>query len=211
LCDSGESHYLEPEALTPETELIEPGLWRDNKDRQWLIELDYALCKRIKSETRIDLPGSMDGQAWFTLQSSIEKLVEVLWVCCEEQADQAGVDETSFGKGLGGDAIDRARAALERAWLLFCPAAQRRLAQHILAQIQATRELELTAAIEEMNGPSAKNLVSKSIDKARKQVRQEMDRMAALDPPRRTPSARPFGTSDSSGLPSPESSPGDTR
>lgn len=97
----------------------------DQRGRRWLLELNYSLAKRLRDVTNLDFVNYHDGQALLAVHDSDEKLVQILWLLCESQADEAQIAEDEFGAGLGGDSLEQALEALEQALLNFSRPARR--------------------------------------------------------------------------------------
>ena len=110
-----------------------PARFTDRRRREWRLELNYTLGKHILDVTGLDFINAHDGKALLGVMQSDEKLVQVLWLFCEEQAVAANVDETEFGRGLDGLTLELAINALEECVLNFCRPARR-------VAIQAVRE-----------------------------------------------------------------------
>ena len=110
-----------------------PARFIDRRRREWRLELNYTLGKHILDVTGLDFINAHDGKALLGVMQSDEKLVQVLWLFCEEQAVAANVDEAEFGRGLDGLTLELAINALEECVLNFCRPARR-------VAIQAVRE-----------------------------------------------------------------------
>ncbi len=110
-----------------------PARFTDRRQREWRLELNYTLGKRIHQVTGLDFINAHDGKALLGVIQSDETLVQTLWLFCEEQAGAASIDETEFGRGLDGPTLEQAINALEECVLNFCRPARR-------AAIQAVRE-----------------------------------------------------------------------
>jgi hypothetical protein len=181
-----------------------PPTWNDRKGRAWRLELDTQLLRDVRKISGVDLPGAMDGSAWLTLARDHELFVQVLWLCHREQAEAMGVEEEEFGRGLAGDAFDRAFAALEKAWVLFYPAAQRRLAEAIIGQVHATIAAQQAETLANLQGPQVQEVVQSQLTKASQRVAAELHRLKTAD-------LGPSGMRSTKPPPSPGSSPGGTR
>ena len=110
-----------------------PARFTDRRQREWRLELNYTLGKRILDVAKLDFINAHNGKALLGVIQSDETLVQTLWLFCEEQAQQLDIDETEFGRGLDGAALEAAITALEECVLNFCRPARR-------AAIQAVRE-----------------------------------------------------------------------
>ena len=74
-----------------------PARFTDRRRREWRLELNYTLGKHILDVTGLDFINAHDGKALLGVIQSDEKLVQVLWLFCEEQAVAANVtNEDAF-------------------------------------------------------------------------------------------------------------------
>ena len=87
--------------------------FQDRNGKAWRIELSFALWRRIKAETEIDLldVAMPDGKALRQL-AEMENVGVVLWLYCEAQAVEAGIDRETFWMALHGDAIETGMKAI---------------------------------------------------------------------------------------------------
>ena len=167
----------------------------DTRGHTWPLAFDYSLARRIKKEAGLDFVNAHDGKAIEAIYRSDEKLVQVLWLLCQEQAAREQIDEEDFGRGLAGDALGSAIDALQEALVLFSRPANRPVLTQILAKAREAQAAEQELVIAKLTSEKVTELMRA---KAR-QVSQEIDRQ--LDALIRTP-----GRSPTSGPRSPESS-----
>ena len=66
-----------------------PAQFTDERNRTWRLELNYSLAKRLRDVTGLDFVNYQDGKALLAIHDSDEKLVQVLWLLCEPQAQAA--------------------------------------------------------------------------------------------------------------------------
>ena len=107
--------------------------FKDNAGRTWSVELNVHQMKRIRAHLGIDLVNviALDkgGKVKVDLVDRIASdpclLVDILWVCVEEEAKAAGVTDEQFGRSLAGDSIDGATAAFLDELVDFFPGAKR--------------------------------------------------------------------------------------
>jgi hypothetical protein len=87
--------------------------FKDRDGKSWRVELSFALWRRIKAETEIDLldVAMPDGKALGQL-SKLENVGVVLWLYVEEQAVSEGIDRETFWRALHGEAIETAMEAV---------------------------------------------------------------------------------------------------
>lgn len=121
----------------------------DQLGHRWKVTIDGLVMKRLKSECNFNVCNLIDMESedsFVSVLKDIERTVDVLWVCVEEQAIDAGIDEYEFAKGLFGDTLDAAVACIEQALVNFYPRQDQRemLARMFqTARIAADRFLEI--------------------------------------------------------------------
>ena len=88
--------------------------FKDNLGRTWPIEVHVTSVRRVRDLVGVDLLslGTTDGGLYAKLAEDPVLLCNVLYVLCRDEADHRGVTDEEFGKGLAGQAIDDATAAL---------------------------------------------------------------------------------------------------
>lgn len=109
----------------------------DDEGRSWLIAITAPDVKRIRQVLEIDLLGVLDGD-----QDVLERLVtdpvmlvDVLFLCCEEEAKGRGVSDVEFGRSLRGDAIDKATNAFLESLADFFPPARRQVLRKAIGKM----------------------------------------------------------------------------
>jgi hypothetical protein len=97
--------------------------FKDQLDREWHVALDVAAVARVKSRLDVNLYKVLDDRCdlFQRLGADIELAVNLLYVLIADQAAAAGVGDEDFGRGLAGDAIDRAMEALVAETVAFFP------------------------------------------------------------------------------------------
>lgn len=106
--------------------------FKDNAGRTWSVALNVHQMKRIRAHLGIDLANVIaldkDGAVKVDLVDRIASdpclLVDVLWVCVEEEAKEAGVTDEQFGRSLAGDSIEDATKAFLDELVDFFPGAR---------------------------------------------------------------------------------------
>jgi hypothetical protein len=94
----------------------------DAKGREWSIELNISVARRVKAATGVDFLAVWNGQlACLQQLEDPEKLCDGLFCICEAQAKAAGVTAEQFGEGLAGDVVARATTALLEELVGFTP------------------------------------------------------------------------------------------
>ena len=107
--------------------------FKDNAGRTWSVTLNVLQMKRIRAHLGIDLVNviTLDagGKVKVDLVDRIANdpclLVDILWVCVEDEAKAAGVTDEEFGRSLAGESIEEATRAFLDELVDFFPGAQR--------------------------------------------------------------------------------------
>ena len=141
--------------------------FNDNAGRTWSLTLNVWTVKKVRDLLGVDLL-DLGGEAatrdkpglLFRLIADPVLLVDVLYVVCKDQADEASVTDEQFGRAMGGDAIDAATKAFLEELADFTPsprdrARARKVIETTWAMIDkaqdvldAKAEKELPAAVE---------------------------------------------------------------
>lgn len=100
----------------------------DTNGARWTVEINVSTVRRCRSVVGVDLmqAATSGGEALSALVTDPVGLVDVLYLCCEREAKDRGVSDEDFGRGLAGDAIERATAAFVQALIDFFPNARDR-------------------------------------------------------------------------------------
>lgn len=84
-------------------------MFTDKTGDTWSTELDGFIYLRLKRELGVnvfDMFAQKDGLP--QLMADLEKFINALWIICEEQAVERGVDEIGFAKRLGPKVLEPA-------------------------------------------------------------------------------------------------------
>lgn len=102
--------------------------------KDWRVHITVPLVSQVHRETGVMLTSifSDNLQLLSELSTNLEKLVQVLWVVCEQQSESRGVSPEQFAESLGGDALGDAREALVRATIDFFTSPDQRAAAHLM-------------------------------------------------------------------------------
>ena len=146
--------------------------FQDNAGRSWTVTLNVYAVKKVRDLLGVDLlelggdiggastPGEAENSLLYRLIADPVLLVDVLYVVCKDQADQAGVTDEQFGQAMAGDVIDAATKALLEELADFTPSPRDRararkvidatwkLIDRAQDLLDAKAEKELPAAIE---------------------------------------------------------------
>lgn len=118
--------------------------FKDNANREWKIVIDAPSIMRIREECdpAFLLNDSEQNNTYSRMQADPVLLCRVIYLLCEDQRIERGVDEKSFYLEIIGDAIDSATEALLGAIANFTPGATREL---LAAVAQKTKEVQRKA------------------------------------------------------------------
>lgn len=133
--------------------------FKDNKDRTWDIVVDVVNAKKCMDLLSVDILDLFSEQGRELLDKPA-KLVDVLWLLCEKQAKERGVDDESFGRAMAGDAIVDGARALWDDYVNFSPSSKRPLLEK---QMQKVKELEakmMTKGMEALDSLDIESLLN---------------------------------------------------
>ena len=117
--------------------------FKDTAGRDWLVSITVGDIKRVRAVLDINLNKALDNR--FAILTDILsdpcKLVDILYVLCQEQTAKAGVTDEQFGRAFSGDVLDAATTAFLEALTDFFPTAARAAMQAILAKGKEAGEI----------------------------------------------------------------------
>ena len=95
----------------------------DNAGRTWVIQINVAAVKRVRGLLDVDLYKLVDDRfaGLKDLLSDPVALVDVIYVLCKSQADDAGISDEQFGEGFSGDTLNTASQAFLAELIDFFP------------------------------------------------------------------------------------------
>jgi len=94
---------------------------KDKADRSWVLTVDVGAIRRVKGALGVDLLDIARGDLLERLVDDPVLLVDVLFVLCKPQADEAKVTHEDFDRSIVGHALDDAASALFEEILDFFP------------------------------------------------------------------------------------------
>jgi hypothetical protein len=156
-----------------------PARFTDRRQRQWRLDLDYTLGKRIQSVAGLDFINAHDGKALLGVLQSDEKLVQTLWLFCEEQAQAASVDETEFGRGLDGPTLEQAINALEECVLNFCRPARRTAIQAVREKAREVEAAQAELVAAKVRSPALAQAMAAKMAEVSRDIDQRMAKAIA--------------------------------
>ena len=171
---------LEDPAAAPEAAVaMVSATFTDTLGRVWRLELNFSLGKRIRTATGLDLVNFHDGRALITMHEDVEKLVQVLWLLCAGQAEANGIDEESFGTGLGGDALEQAAHAIEQALVNFTRPAMRPAIQAIRTKTNKVMMQKGQLIEEKVNSAKFEMAMAKKLKITADQIDRQIEKSAS--------------------------------
>jgi hypothetical protein len=138
--------------------------FKDNANREWLVNLDANKVAAIRRECNFD-PIAMDGQGFQRLSEDVVLLVDVLYVACKSQAVAQNLTAEQFGQALVGDFIEPATTALLTAIAELFPKKKRDVILSVVKKITDANERGMGKAMEKLSDES----VQKQLDEALEQ------------------------------------------
>lgn len=93
----------------------------DTRGRAWLVEINVALERKVRSLTGVNLYElTADGfKPLEQLLADPSKIVDVIFVLCQKQAQEAQMTDEQFAEGLGGETLDAMQDAFLEALANF--------------------------------------------------------------------------------------------
>lgn len=133
--------------------------FKDNKENVWTIELNYDAMRRVQADTRLDLTSPFPSQAtgesvvWI-LNSSIIRLLDVLWSICRPKAEERGIKRPWFEAAIEGEPIEEARLKLLDELIAFFQRNRRTAEAEFVAENKSAIE-KLQVLADELSSNSA--------------------------------------------------------
>lgn len=124
--------------------------FRDGRGREWAVAIDVFLLEKVAEiGVRLDQLYADQMKGLIALLNEPVKLVRVLWILLEEQAEKSGVSPEQFGRAMHGDALDDAAVALQAAAADFAPRRQRSVLKALAAKsVEVADHMTATAVSE---------------------------------------------------------------
>jgi hypothetical protein len=126
----------------------------DNKSRRWEVTANIPVIKKVKALLQLDLTQLFENEcaSMISLSTDFEKLVDTLFVLCEDQCKAAGVSDVEFGESLFGDPLEMAWFAMLDAVIDFFPNPSRReMARKIVDKAKILSDSMLESVSQKLN------------------------------------------------------------
>lgn len=132
------------------------AVFNDRHGVEWLVEINVAQVKRVRSELNLDLGKLIEDEAkpLRELLDDTIRLVDTVYVLCRKQAEDRNMDDVKFGESISGESLETLGSAFINALVDFFQPSQGqllrkmiekgRLAQRILAERMEMRIDEIS-------------------------------------------------------------------
>jgi hypothetical protein len=125
----------------------------DAAGRIWVVEINVATIKRVRSLAGVNLLEVVDGELIERLSSDPILLCDVLYAVCQPQAQRDSVTDEAFGIGLAGDVIAEATTALVEGLVAFFPEPRRRLLEKAAAKYREVQTKAMSMVEAKLDSP----------------------------------------------------------
>jgi hypothetical protein len=136
--------------------------FKDTAGRDWPLTINVNAIRRVRAKESVDLAGLFDegSKPLAKLLNDPCRLVDVLWVLIEEEADKKGIKPDAFGASMGGDALEAAAEALVEEILLFFPSQRARSLRKLVTKGKAVASELLTKLETELDRASVEEITA---------------------------------------------------
>ncbi len=172
---------MDSSRTTPKTPKVvdKPPTFKDAKGKSWSIKLSLGMINRIQSATDVDLiPPDFDFSPVVRLgYEDDRKLGEALWVCCREQAEEAGIDQDAFFDRMEGEPLSAGWEALRDSIVFFIQSKSPERAKAVHAAFEhalLTHEVAATELVGMIESKETTDLVKLKIAEFRRTVQSEL-------------------------------------
>ncbi len=140
----------------------------DTTGRTWTITIHVAAIKKLRGTLDVDLFRLADDgfRGLAEIVGDPVRLVDVLYVLCQEQAQVSGVSDEQFGAAMGGDVLLHAADAFVEELIGFFPDARvRATLSKVIDKGKQVRDLVLTRAQTQIDSVSIEAVVKELMSK----------------------------------------------
>lgn len=120
------------------------GTFVDDQGRTWVVRLTVGLCRKINDRFSLDALNAWNGKFVTALAADSALLLDVLWLCVEQQANRDGVTQEQFFDGLGPTAFAQLAEAIQDAVLGFTLPAGRAALREIMRKDREAKDYAVT-------------------------------------------------------------------
>lgn len=138
--------------------------FKDNKDREWQVDVNVTAVKRVKGLLGVDLLTAGDGKLFQDLARDPVLLTDVVYALCKPQADELKITDEDFGRAMAGEAIDNAVCALMPELVDFFPSPRRAILQKALEKFQKLEAMTVDATEKALDSDALERLMQTELD-----------------------------------------------
>ena len=151
----------------------------DAKDREWKIDIDLDMHKRVKNDTDIDI---FEAEDHMLLSVDPIRIGAGLYSALEPQITEKELSPEEFAAGLDGVAlgtsIEKLHEALVSFFLKVSPA-KGKVLQATLSKTEEMLEKSSSAAIKRINSSMIDEFVNKGMDRMDKMIEQALEKTSS--------------------------------
>lgn len=144
--------------------------FNDTKGQTWTVEINVAAGRRCRTLADTNIYGLVENNfaGLAELATDYERLVNVLFALCKEEAESRGVDDEAFAALMGGDALWEGYLAFREELIDFFPDRRRRAALKKVVEkgdalgervfqlgMEKIDEIDLDSLLSELTTPAA--------------------------------------------------------
>lgn len=144
----------------------------DTNGKAWLVDINVNVAKRIKKQLQLDLLDKLGLQLLEGIASDPIQLANVLYVCLEDQATAAGINDEQFGSALSGDVLENAATAFMEAVRDFFPSARRQVIAKALGKMKAVEAATTKRALELLDSPELDQAIANQMKQGEAKFRE---------------------------------------
>lgn len=138
----------------------------DTTGREWKVAITVADVRRVKETLDVNLVHAIGGTLLQDLSEDPLLLCDVLYVVCQQQAEERQVSDADFGRGLAGDVITDATSAFLQALVDFFPSGKSQMLRRVLAKWEAVQARGLSHAQQILDSPQLEAKIDSILNKA---------------------------------------------
>jgi hypothetical protein len=151
-------------------------LFKDSDGREWSVRVVVGTVEKVR-EIGVDL-ADITGQQMKRLSTDDVLLVRVMWLVCEQQADQKHVTPEQFGEAMFGDTLDNAYEALRGALDDFFPSRKREFWRRMMATDEERQRSTMEASLAALDDPETRQKFDAAVrDRVKSEVNASLTRL----------------------------------
>lgn len=149
----------------------------DRRGRAWSVDVDIVSVRAIRQQLGVDLTDLLNGRA-DALQQLVddpEKMVDALYLICQEQCELQGVTPEQFGRALAGETIDAAVDAFMVGLAYFFRKGQREVVLAMIQKIRQTQDRLTAKALEALESDRVTQAIERQADEALERFYRDLE------------------------------------